>query len=677
MRFSLKTKLVGSFATVLLLSAAAGTFGILSLKSTNDTLGDFAARPFQQVQAVGALQADLQSVRRAILRVMLATDQEQVAALRRDYEETWAHSDQQLQRFLGAVQSEAGRAEVADLAPLMTQTRAVTDKAFELATRSDPDLAENALDRTQASFGALGEAMDGLGSEALLAQLRDPAAAKDAAATLDQLIRDSRMAMLTTIIETEDRRVASASDALTASDGKVRQVLAQLGGSEPVMRPMIDKATAAWGAYYPIARAQGDEGVAKGGVEALRFINEQQIPAAAKASQRLDALAARSQTRADAFLASAAETYASTRALLIALVVGAFVIGLGCAVLLMRSILSGLRLTSAHVAHIGQGDVSQPVVHRRHDELGDLLDKLGDMRLRLNEIVGGVRASAGHVATGSAQAAASAEQLSSGSAEQASASEEASAAIEQMAANVRQNADNASQTDQIAAKAKDGARASGEAVRQSVAAMRQITERIAVVQEIARQTDLLALNAAIEAARAGTHGKGFAVVASEVRKLAERSGAAAAEIGELSGRTLQTAERAGEVLDRMVPDIERTSELVSEITAACREQSVGIEQINQAIVQLDQVTQANAGAASEMAATSDELSGEARRLDERAAFFRLAEGENPVASGPLSPRQSVRSPVVALVPKPAPVSRAATPRGMALDLDAEFERLSA
>ncbi|WP_245334316.1 methyl-accepting chemotaxis protein, partial [Bradyrhizobium guangdongense] len=141
----------------------------------------------------------------------------------------------------------------------------------------------------------------------------------------------------------------------------------------------------------------------------------------------------------------------------------------------------------------------------------------------------------------------------------------------------------------------------------AVEAMQTIAEKITIVQEIARQTDLLALNAAVEAARAGEHGKGFAVVASEVRKLAERSQAAAADIGTLSTESVKVAQEAGQMLSKLVPDIKKTAELVQEITAACREQDVGSAQINQAIQQLDKVGQQNASASEQVSSTSEEL----------------------------------------------------------------------
>jgi methyl-accepting chemotaxis protein len=218
--------------------------------------------------------------------------------------------------------------------------------------------------------------------------------------------------------------------------------------------------------------------------------------------------------------------------------------------------------------------------------------------------------------------------------------------MEEMAANVKQNAENASQTEKIARQSARDAQASGEAVDKAVGAMQTIAEKITIVQEIARQTDLLALNAAVEAARAGEHGKGFAVVASEVRKLAERSQAAAAEISALSSDTVKVAREAGEMLVKLVPDIKKTAELVEEISAACREQDIGAEQVNQAIQQLDKVTQQNAAASEQMSATSEELASQAEQLQASIAFFRTGAAAD-VAAATRVARPAVHHPQVA------------------------------
>jgi len=341
---------------------------------------------------------------------------------------------------------------------------------------------------------------------------------------------------------------------------------------------------------------------------------------------------------------------------------------------------------------VSSGDLTQRVeidCEGDHQRMKDAVNTLVDS---LTRFAVNVSAAADRVASGSQELSASAEQLSQGSTEQASSTEEASASMEEMAANVKQNAENAGQTETIARQSAKDAEASGVAVGRAVDAMQTIAQKITIVQEIARQTDLLALNAAVEAARAGEHGRGFAVVASEVRKLAERSQTAAAEIGTLSTDTVKAAREAGDMLGRLVPDIKRTASLVEEITAACREQDVGSSQINQAIQQLDKVTQQNAGASEQVSATSEELAAQADRLQATISYFRIdpaGAGRGGVdtavtqlretASRMQAPSAAIRSPKVATAPRRQARSRSAA-GGFAFDLgvedehDAEFRR---
>jgi methyl-accepting chemotaxis protein len=338
-----------------------------------------------------------------------------------------------------------------------------------------------------------------------------------------------------------------------------------------------------------------------------------------------------------------------------------------------------LRETARIAQQIAEGDLTvRPAPLSDKDTLGLSLQSMVE---RLRSVVADAAAAADNVSSGSQELSSSSEQLSQGATEQASAAEQASASMEEMAANIKQNADNAAQTEKMARQSSKDAEASGQAVSRAVEAMRTIAEKIGIVQEIARQTDLLALNAAVEAARAGEHGKGFAVVASEVRKLAERSQTAAAEISAVSDDTVKVAAEAGDMLTRLVPDIRKTAELVSEISAACREQDIGASQINEAIQQLDQVTQQNAGASEEMSATSEELAAQAEELQASIAFFKVdnAGGGRPAVQmiRPAAPRPApvATKPAKRMAP-PRAVPAANTVRaqqervqGFALDLD--------
>jgi methyl-accepting chemotaxis protein len=253
-------------------------------------------------------------------------------------------------------------------------------------------------------------------------------------------------------------------------------------------------------------------------------------------------------------------------------------------------------------------------------EMGRAMDKLLGV---LNDVMEAVQTGAEQVSSGAAQISSTSQSVSSGASEQAASTEEMSSTMEEMASNIRQNADNASHTGSIAMKTVEDSKRGGEAVNQTVAAMKEIASKISIIEDIATQTNLLALNAAIEAARAGEAGKGFAVVASEVRKLAERSQISAAEISELSTKSVGIAEEAGKLITQIVPDIGKTAELVEEIASASKEQDVGAQQINKAIMQLDTVVQQNASASEELAAMAEELTTHSAGLLENVSFFRM------------------------------------------------------
>jgi methyl-accepting chemotaxis protein len=392
-----------------------------------------------------------------------------------------------------------------------------------------------------------------------------------------------------------------------------------------------------------------------------------------EAAAQVQELVELSQAQMNAATDNADADFAKVRTSLIVLTVVSLLIAAGAAVYISMAVSKGLNRASDAVKSVADGDLTKTVEITTKDEIGDLLGHVNIMIERLRGVVSDAISASENVSAGSQELSAASEQVSQGATEQASSAEEASASMEEMASNIKQNADNAAQTEKIARQSAQDAEVSGEAVNRAVEAMRTIAEKIAIVQEIARQTDLLALNAAVEAARAGEHGRGFAVVASEVRKLAERSQTAATEIGAVSSDTVRAAQSAGEMLTSLVPNIRKTAELVSEISAACREQDIGASQINEAIQQLDKVTQQNASASEQMSATSEELAAQAEELQTSIAYFRTsANGVAPrrPAARPAAVKRPVaaaRKPAAA-APRQTVAAQQARAGGFALDL---------
>ena len=280
-----------------------------------------------------------------------------------------------------------------------------------------------------------------------------------------------------------------------------------------------------------------------------------------------------------------------------------------------------------HVAGaLEQGNLTQQITRECQGAFDQVKQSLNNTVAKLAQTISEVNATTDTIASATEQVSSTAQSLSQASSEQAASVEETTASVEEIATSINRNTDNAKVADGMSADGSRKAAEGGVAVNQTVSAMKDIAQKIGIIDDIAYQTNLLALNAAIEAARAGEHGKGFAVVAAEVRKLAERSQVAAQEIGQLASNSVGMAEQAGRLLDEIVPATRKTAELVQEITAASQEQSAGVTQINAAMGQLNQITQQNASASEELAATAEEMSGQANNLQQLMAFFNLGNG---------------------------------------------------
>ncbi|XLZ70111.1 methyl-accepting chemotaxis protein [Massilia sp. SR12] len=360
------------------------------------------------------------------------------------------------------------------------------------------------------------------------------------------------------------------------------------------------------------------------------------------------------------------------------LVVGMLAAGLALAAFigwwLVRSITLPLN-RAVHIAEsVAAGDLTQQIEVHSQDETGKLLAALRNMNSSLVGIVGNVRQATDSIGTASSEIASGNMDLSSRTEQQASSLEETASSMEELTSTVRQNADNARQANQLAGNASEVAQRGGLVVSQVVDKMsainesaHKIVEIISVIDGIAFQTNILALNAAVEAARAGEQGRGFAVVASEVRNLAQRASSAAKEIKHLIDNSVarveegsRLADQAGSTMQEVVTSVQQVSDIIAEISSASGEQSAGIEQINEAVVQMDNVTQQNAALVEEAAAAAGALQEQAASLAQAVSVFRLDSATHAPAAqpAPAAPRARLAAPARAPAATPAAPVRA-------------------
>ncbi|WP_301546340.1 MULTISPECIES: methyl-accepting chemotaxis protein [unclassified Duganella] len=334
----------------------------------------------------------------------------------------------------------------------------------------------------------------------------------------------------------------------------------------------------------------------------------------------------------------AEQSYSSSRNMMILLTVIATALASWVLYWITRSITQPLNRAVGMAQAVAGGDLTMQMECDTTDETGQLLRALIDMNDSLARTVGQVRSGTDTIATASNQIASGNLDLSSRTEQQASSLEETASSMEELTSTVTQNAENARQATKLVVAASDFATKGGQVVGQVVTTMGAIKESsskivdiISVIDGIAFQTNILALNAAVEAARAGEQGRGFAVVASEVRTLAQRSASAAKEIKELIARSVETVDagsllvdEAGATMGGIVKAVKQVADIMTEISAASSEQSTGIEQVNQAIVSIDDVTQQNAALVEEAAAAAQSMRDQADLLAQAVSVFKLA-----------------------------------------------------
>ncbi|MFM0090361.1 methyl-accepting chemotaxis protein [Paraburkholderia sediminicola] len=473
-------------------------------------------------------------------------------------------------------------------------------------------------------------------------------------------------------LEVEKADVTRAHEDVQTDLKKLNDMIASATDTSEKARSLVAEINRVESAYGPVALNIVNLALTNKRDEAIVEMDEHCRPLLAALIRATNAYADYTRSRQEQLVSEYTGHYETQRNLLIAICLIALGLAVGACVVITRAVTGPLRFAIDVARTVSEGDLRTRITVEGRDETSKLLTALREMNERLTVTVGRVRDSSTSIAGAARQIAAGNMDLSQRTEQQAASLQETASSMEELTSTVKQNADNAQQGSMLAANASSVAQKGSEVVGQVVNTMHDISDsstKIAditgIIEGIAFQTNILALNAAVEAARAGEQGRGFAVVASEVRSLAQRSSSAAKEIKDLIATSVDKirdgsalAGEAGKTMTEVTQAVARVTDIMSEIAAASTEQSRGIEQVNLAITQMDNVTQQNAALVEEAAAASRSMEDQGEQLNEAVAFFQVKDAAAVARATPTRREAARREVAAAVAAAPKRVARA-------------------
>ncbi|ELX12031.1 methyl-accepting chemotaxis protein [Janthinobacterium sp. HH01] len=494
-----------------------------------------------------------------------------------------------------------------------------------------------------------------------------------AAATIDAAAREDARRVLALFVITDKTQRAKSYERIDQDKKAIDAALATLDQltATPDEKALLGRIQAARGAYNTSFLKVADLVEADERDKAAALMNSETFPLLDTLEELTGGMVKQQKSDIEDGGKAATGHIDFSRTMMVVLGVVALIVSGGLAVWITASITGPLEEAVAIAKSVAAGDLSTRIEVNAGDETGQLLDALQHMNASLARTVHEVRRSTGTINQASGEIATGNMDLSGRTESQASSLEQTASTMEELTSTVKQNADNARQANQLVISASSVATRGGELVAQVVdtmgsikASSSKIVDIIGVIDGIAFQTNILALNAAVEAARAGEQGRGFAVVASEVRSLAQRSATAAKEIKVLIDDSVEkvdggsaVVDEAGQTMGLIVTSVQQVADIMAEITSASQEQSLGIEQVNEAISQMDEMTQQNAALVEQAAAAAQSMQDEAATLSASVSVFKLDEA---LAPAPAARPAVARAATPAAAPRLAAVKPAAT-----------------